>query len=236
MPRFLVLRLEGPLMSFGTTTVGQGSTVPTELFPGRSMLTGLLANALGWTHGDTVKLRSLQSRIRFAARIEREGDVLIDFQTVDRSQPFMTTKASWTFSGQPDFADEGKGTLIRRKHYVEDSVVIVALGLDGDEAPGLMDIAEALDTPARPLFLGRACCPPGGRIYQGAIDAESPLDALCHISTDTGVTRFHARWDASLGADGFDILAADDRDWANGVHTGGRMIREGYISLKEATV
>ena len=67
----LLLRLEAPLMSFGTTAVDHRR--PVQPWPPVSMLTGLLANALGWQRSDVAALDALQSRIRWAARIDRAG-------------------------------------------------------------------------------------------------------------------------------------------------------------------
>ena len=65
MPAHLLLRLEAPLMSFGTTAVDHRR--PVQAWPAVSMLTGLLANALGWERSDNVALDRLQARIRWAA-------------------------------------------------------------------------------------------------------------------------------------------------------------------------
>ncbi len=46
MARHLLLRLEGPLMAFGGETIDNLGVI--RDFPAQSMLTGLIANALGW--------------------------------------------------------------------------------------------------------------------------------------------------------------------------------------------
>ncbi|WP_324669367.1 type I-E CRISPR-associated protein Cas5/CasD [Geochorda subterranea] len=43
--RALVMRFDAPLVSFGSVLVDQHGFI--DLFPGTSMLTGLVANALG---------------------------------------------------------------------------------------------------------------------------------------------------------------------------------------------
>jgi len=47
----LVLRLDAPMMSFGGVMVDQHGVI--DRFPGVALLTGLIANALGWHHGAT---------------------------------------------------------------------------------------------------------------------------------------------------------------------------------------
>ncbi|MCB1994083.1 MAG: type I-E CRISPR-associated protein Cas5/CasD, partial [Geminicoccaceae bacterium] len=90
--RCLILRLEGPLMSFGDTAIDE--IRPTRPLPGRSLLTGLIANALGFEHRDVHALQRLQERLRFAARLDQAGDALVDFQTAELSQsdPIWTTR------------------------------------------------------------------------------------------------------------------------------------------------
>src|SRR5690606_31602973 len=83
----LILRFDAPLMSFGAVVVDQNN--PAWRFPGAAMLTGLLANALGWDHRDTAQLQGLQDRLRFAARWDAEPELLTEYQTVDLGQPFM---------------------------------------------------------------------------------------------------------------------------------------------------
>ena len=49
MPEHLILRLEAPLMAFGATMIDANG--PTHELPLRSMIAGLIANALGWQRG-----------------------------------------------------------------------------------------------------------------------------------------------------------------------------------------
>jgi len=70
MTRFLLLRFEAPLLAFGGETVDARGVIAD--FPSRSLLTGLIANALGWRRGERDKLARLQERIAFAARIDRK--------------------------------------------------------------------------------------------------------------------------------------------------------------------
>ena len=57
----LILRLEAPLMSFGGVQVDDRS--PTEQFPAQSMIAGMIANALGYTHRNYQKTQRLQERL-----------------------------------------------------------------------------------------------------------------------------------------------------------------------------
>lgn len=173
----LLLRLEAPLMSFGTTAVDHRR--PIQPWPAVSMLTGLLANALGWQRSDAQALDALQARIRWAARIDRPGMALNDFQTAQLSKD----EKGWTTRGVVEERDGGadsyKSPHLRSRDYRADASVLVALRLEPAESkPSLQDLAAALDRPARPLFLGRKGCPPATRINQGLVSAADALQAL----------------------------------------------------------
>ena len=57
-------------MAFGGETVDNIGVI--RWFPSASMLTGLVANALGWDRTEGARHQRLQDRLVFAARIDRE--------------------------------------------------------------------------------------------------------------------------------------------------------------------
>lgn len=238
----LLLRLDAPLISFGAPMVDQNGVVQT--FPALSMLTGLLANALGWDHRDVDKHSSLQDRILYAARVDRRGEALIDYQTVDLGKDWMLPeKAGWTTRGEiaKRQGASGGATHQRYRHYRADSVHTVAISVDGEQTPTLGDLEVALREPARPLFLGRKCCLPASPILLGTIDAPSLVAALAMTPrserTDDGP--LPATWwdgDDASEADGPSHLVpvTDERDWRNQIHAGRRLMREGRVNPPDA--
>lgn len=173
----LLMRLEAPLMSFGTTAVDHRR--PVQPWPAVSMLTGLLGNALGWQRSDVQALDALQARIRWAARIDRPGTALNDFQTAKLSK----SDRGWTTRGVVEERGGGDESYdaphLRRRDYRADASVLVALRLDpAGLEPTLHDLAAALDRPRRPLFLGRKGCPPATRIAQGLVLAADAVAAV----------------------------------------------------------
>ena len=175
--RCLLLVLEGPMLALGAEAVDARGVISD--FPGASLLTGLLANALGWRRTDREKLANLQARLRFVARIEREGSRITDFQTVKLAKDDQ----GWTTFGMPEGRDGGAATYqsphIRRRDYDTDKKVMVALTLiDGAEPPTLDELGGALKNPARPLFLGRKPCLPERRIFEAVVDADDLLAAF----------------------------------------------------------
>lgn len=240
----IALRFEAPLMSFGGPVVDQEGV--TDFFPGRSMLAGLLGNALGWEHRDHDKLDALQSSLTYAVRCDRRPKKIVDYQTVDLSQPFML--GGWTTWGRPERRGGGsaEGTHIRFRSYLADGVYTIALSLDPRcEATTTSELRGALREPARPLFLGRKACIPSGPIYlsEQPESADNVLDALCRIPPPSGRTgsdaaaAYDAQWPDGLHSPA--VLdhrlepVYDERDWANQIHSGRRFVRRGRIRLME---
>lgn len=226
--RVLLLRLQAPLMSFGGTAVdSQGVTLP---FPGRSMLTGLLANALGWTHGEHARLNRLQARLRIASRCDQPGHRLRDYQTVDLGQGFM--RQGWTTWDRPEGRGGGSstGTHIRHRDYWADRIQLVALTLTPqDEDPELDVLLKALQEPARPLFIGRKPCIPSAPIAHSIVEAEGPEVALRDAPRLCPGTPKLSIWSEQIQ----DALTPihDLRDWRAQMHLGESLIGMERITL-----
>ena len=237
MNEVLILVLDAPLMAFGGVMVDQEGV--TRHFPAASMITGLLANALGWDHAQDDALNKLQERLRFATRLDRAGEPLLDFQTVDLGQDFLVD-TGWTTRGKPEkrVGASGKGTHLRYRHYWADRVCTVAMALEPpDSPPNLDDLAVALVSPARPLFIGRKHCLPLEPIFQGRMRAPTLKAALEQIEPHRkreGLSDdpLSACWpDDGEPADNQQRLlpVCDQRDWKNQIHCGRRLVKEGRI-------
>lgn len=231
----LILRLDAPLLSFGGPVIDNRGV--TRRFPARSTLTGLLANALGYSHGEAARLESLQRRIRYAVRCDRAGTPLRDYQTVDLSQEFM--KIGWSTRGAPQGREGGsarEGTHIRFRDYIADAVYTVAFALEPPEARPMLDEVEtALRSPARPLFIGRKCCLPAAPILFARVSVPTVLDALKDASLSPRADQlasFPAWWPAEDADGGMAQGVCEDRDWTNQIHVGQRWLREGSIHVR----
>lgn len=235
MTRALILRFDAMLMSFGGVVVDNLGV--TTAFPGRSMLTGLLGNALGFRHGDDASLNDLQDRIRYAVRCDRSGQEIVDYQTVGLYQPFLAE--GWTTRGAPEGREGGdakSGTHPRYRHYLADAVYTIALTLDPAETdPTLEAIEAALRNPARPLFIGRKTCMPSRPILDGMQTGSgllAILEATPPAADRADAPPRRAWWPANEDVDRPSsrlIAVYDDRDWTNQIHTGRRWMREGVL-------
>lgn len=103
----LLLRFDAPLMSFGDVIVDQHN-VTDRSFPRLSLLTGLLANALGYRHGDAEALEALQARIEFAARWDVAPARIVDYHTVNLGQEKMKDAAQRRGTIYPNIKGVGR--------------------------------------------------------------------------------------------------------------------------------
>ena len=238
--RHLILNLESPLMSFGGETIDNYGVI--RRFPAASMLTGLFANALGWQRVDRRRHQDLQDRIVFAARIDREpagGVRMRDFQTAQLG----ANDRGWTTRGVPEGRAGGAATYnaphLRYRDYFADMRVTVALRLEPeDEAPTLDQLADALQEPARPLFIGRKPCLPSTSLFADFIEAENTLDGLLKVplereerGRDDPVRLLWPNGEGvhDVSSNRSDMLT-DQRNWVSGLHGGGRPVFEGTLS------
>ena len=236
--RHLIVSLESPLMAFGGETIDNYGVI--RWFPSASMLTGLLANALGWRRIERDRHQRLQDRLVFAARIDREpatGARLTDFQTAQLGG----NDRGWTTRGVPEGRAGGAATYdaphLRYRDYFADMRVSIALRLEpADATPTLDDLAIALQEPARPLFIGRKPCLPSGSLFGGFVQGDTALAALLATPLATDIppaVTIRVLWPDGEGRTEItpnrSYMLTDQRNWLSGLHGGGRLVCEGAI-------
>jgi CRISPR system Cascade subunit CasD len=224
--RWLVLDLCAPLMAFGGVAIDQVG--PTRDFPGTSMLAGLLGNALGWHWRDREAHQRLQDRLVTAARLEDEGRPITDVQNARLGK----NDRGWTTFGAP----EGRAGASydaphrRRRDYLADARLLAVLRLAPDEGPSLDELAEALDRPARPLFVGRKPCLPSRRLFAGWTEGDTAHAALLGL----GKREARAQWPLGEGPEGDRRVELSDlRNWETGLHGGSRYVIEGRLLARD---
>lgn len=216
----LLLRLDAPMMSFGSVLIDNlGRTSP---FPGKSMLTGLLANALGYQRSEHERLEGLQDRLRHSVRREREGQVLLDYQTVELGQEFLRSDRAWTSWGTLDVraGQSSEATHERFRYYLAGAAFTVAISLQGP-GPSVHEVGLALEQPKRPLFLGRKSCPPASPIFLGITQADSLREAILGApGLGEGPRTLWWPEGDSPEHEKHPIYLCDIRDWRNQIHVG----------------
>jgi CRISPR system Cascade subunit CasD len=237
MARFLALRFEGPLLSFGAEAIDNFGVV--RDFPAASMLTGMIANSFGWRREWREQHQHLQDRLHFAARRDREGSRFTEFQTakLDGNEERWTTRGS--VEGRRGGADTYASPHLRYRDYDADASVTVVMRLMPEaEAPTLEEVAEAFRYPARPLFLGRKPFLPAQPIIgrDPFIEDEDLLSALkaapliddplakSHRLRSTIRVAIPSPLRALPQAGWAEERVADERNWLTGLHGGERRL------------
>jgi CRISPR system Cascade subunit CasD len=243
----LILDLDAPLQAWGGEAFD--SRRATRLFPGRSALAGLLANAMGWSYADDERTTGLQTHLRHAVVEIRRPEVVRDYATASVSPPADPIDspiarygqggraAGWTTHGQLVRRGGAKSTLEGRhlmdKLYLAGGRLLVAVTLTEGAPCTVAELAPALKTPARPLYLGRRSCPPAARILLGTVAADSPAAALRQaVSTwlpEHGQTALRAWADTDHDLTGQDFTIYDMRLYGSGRFLGGRGMVEGLL-------
>lgn len=149
----LLMRLQGPLQSWGTTS--RFDERDTQLEPSKSGVLGLVCAALGRDRSEpVVDLAAL----RMGVRVDREGVPMRDYQTAT---------GVLIASGKADL----RRTVVSPRFYLADAAFLV--GLEGEDESLLARIHDALRTPVWPLALGRKSFVPGLPVWLA--DGLSPL-------------------------------------------------------------
>lgn len=140
----LLLRLQGPMQSWGTTS--RFDERDTQLEPSKSGVLGLVCAALGRDRSEPVEDLAA---LRMGVRVDREGVPMRDYQT-----------ATGVVSAAGGI-DLGR-TVVSPRYYVSDAVFLV--GLEGHHTL-LERIHSALKAPVWPLALGRKSFVPSMPLY-----------------------------------------------------------------------
>lgn len=141
----LLLRLQGPLQSWGTSS--RFDERDTQLEPSKSGVLGLVCAALGRDRGEAI---DDLVRLRMGVRVDQEGLLTRDFQTA----------TGVAIAADGSVKDDR--TVVSPRFYLADAVFLV--GLQGDTVP-LSHIHAACLRPAWALCLGRKSCVPSEPVF-----------------------------------------------------------------------
>ena len=236
--RWLHLRLAAPMAAFGGDAVDARGVI--RDFPALSMMTGLFANALGWTRTMTNEHQQLQDRLVLGVLWEDDGALrrVTDYQTASlrKDDRAWTTRGSVAARAGGPKTYEGSHQRFRDYHTDLRMSVVVRLDPEANE-PSLNHLADALTRPARPLFIGRKSCLPSRPLYAGVTEASDICTALAKVAPQEGPSNspYRAFWPLSAVASGqvkrdrvWDVT--DERNWRTGLHGGSRRVCEGRIT------
>ncbi|PIE54095.1 MAG: type I-E CRISPR-associated protein Cas5/CasD [Dethiosulfovibrio peptidovorans] len=191
MSRYLIVRLQGLFQAWGRHTFE--TYRPTEVFPTRSGITGLLGACLGLKRTDFEALRALDLSYSYGVRVDGEREVFIGISddgtpqkewrgyTLSKLNDFHTAQNVRTVGGS-----NPKETEITHREYLEDLCCTVAIAQRAENEYGLDRLREALQNPCFTPFLGRRSCPLARPLLEDDIDAASLNHALLLIPPGFG--------------------------------------------------
>lgn len=159
MGRVIKIKLQGLLQSYGRSSVFI-ETRDTDTIPTKSAIVGMLAGALGIDRSEKEEIAKISDCVVIYARLSNGQTVagkMEDFQTIHGNGAFRVASG-----------DKKKALPLVTKDYLMDtSFDVYVVGEDS-----FIDIlANALQHPVYPLVLGRKCCSPATRVFQGVLDA-----------------------------------------------------------------
>ncbi|MFA7060668.1 MAG: type I-E CRISPR-associated protein Cas5/CasD [Pedobacter sp.] len=137
----LLLRLVGPMQSWGTTSRFDQRDTGKE--PSKSGVIGLLAAAMGIDREYWTELEPL-TRLKMGVRHDRSGVLKYDYQTAGCADSDTVIRANGTSS------DDG---IVSQRHYLADAAFLVAF--EGEDRELLKKAHDKLKNPMWPLALGR---------------------------------------------------------------------------------
>lgn len=172
----VVMRLEGPLQSWGIES--KGAARGTLDFPSRSGVMGMILAAMGLGGSQEEMLERLSpGRMDVISwhRPGRQMKEMTDFQTVGTCYDGKDPWQSLMIPRKRDGKASSTAAKIIRRHILQDATFTVLLEVDDGIAD---DVATALSYPAWPLFLGRAAYIPSQFIYAGTSDSIKDAEIL----------------------------------------------------------
>lgn len=177
MPRFLILKLDGVMQGWGGHTYEDWR--PSEIFPTRSGLLGLIGACLGIDRQNTEQLNALASSVLFTVQTNNrrskpdgENPKLRSLRLYD----YHTILDARKVDGKPN-----KNPVQSYRWYLFDSPFTVAIEETADAQIRLEEIAEALRSPLFTPFLGRRSCPISRPLLDTnhvPVEAKSAIDVL----------------------------------------------------------
>ncbi len=180
MTDFLLLRLYGPLVSWGDVSVGEFRT--THAAPTKSAVLGLVAAALGLARDDVDGQSALRNGYGFAVRVDTPGTLLVDYHSIETPYEAALRDAAPVTRRDELLAGARKGakTNLSRREYREDAASVVALWVVEPAAAkwSLDALAEALRRPRYTPYLGRKSCVPALPFMPTSVAASNAVEAL----------------------------------------------------------
>lgn len=153
---YLLFRLYGPLVSWGSIAVGQER--PSDAHPSKSALLGLLAAAMGVKRDQETTHQQMAAAYCFAIRVDSAGVMLSDYHT---AQVPPERRKTVYYTRRDELNADTINTILSSREYRCDALYTIACWVQDNHEPPfpLNDLAAGLHKPRFTLYLGRKSCP-----------------------------------------------------------------------------
>lgn len=176
MQEYLILKLEGPLQAWGGHTFEDRR--PSELFPTRSGLLGLLAACLGIDRTDAERQQALATSVLFAVRVDSTPIKMVDYHTVKNARKeHRGMKQNATIQTWREYLQDAKSTVC----------FSVAIWSTENAVVSLNELESAVSMPVYTPFLGRRSCPITRPLFEGRTSEENEHRALASFGPVGGI-------------------------------------------------
>ena len=172
------LFFDAPMVSFGVDS--KFDQRDTLTFPSRSVVTGLIAAAMGIPRGDSVRLAELAGLAVVSIVFPNApGSIEEDYQTIGGGYPDSMKRsfAPLTAEGKP------RGTVQTQRYYLTGSR---SAAIVSGESKLIAQIETAMRDPVWGGWIGRKCCIPATPVFQGIFQTED--DALKKLRELAGLS------------------------------------------------
>lgn len=179
MPRFLIIKLDGPMQAWGGHTYEDFR--PSHLFPTRSGLLGLIGACLGLDRQDTAGQYRLADSLDLTVRVDRVA-VCAARDSMPRKQPLKLPDFHTVLNARKVDGSTNEYPVVSRREYLFDAVFTVAVGVRAESGITIEQLTNAVKRPMYTPSLGRRSCPVTRPLYESTLDAVDGKDALIGVA------------------------------------------------------
>lgn len=166
MQDYLILKLDGVLQAWGRESF-EGLR-PSELFPGRSALLGLIGACLGIDRLDQNSQQALALSLGFAVRVDQQGQKMTDYHTIKNARV--------------DYHGLKKHDTIQTwREYWQDAKYTLAIWNTGNATILLPQVKAAIQKPIYTPVLGRRSCALSRPLFECEVIAANHLEAFALV-------------------------------------------------------
>ena len=179
MPRFLIIKLDGPMQAWGGHTFEDFR--PSHLFPTRSGLLGLIGACLGLDRSDRAGQSRLADSLDFTVRVDQIA-VCAARDSMPKKLPLKLPDFHTVLCARKVDGSANKNPVVSRREHLFDAVFTVAVGVHADSHITIEQLADAVKRPMYTPSLGRRSCPVTRPLYESTLDAADGKEALIEVA------------------------------------------------------